>query len=204
MAAVEAQRPDDGILSEESIDNSERLAKSRVWIVDPLDGTREYSEGRDDWAVHVALAVDGRVVSGAVAQPGMNRAWSTVGVDAPTLVGPQCIVVSRTRTPQIAHDVAQLLGIELLPMGSAGAKTMAVVRGEAIAYIHAGGQYEWDSAAPAAVAMAAGLDVTRLDGSPLVYNQKDTYMPDLLVTRPDWTQRLARAVARAANSEITS
>ena len=186
--AIREQRPDDGLLSE---DNLERLAHARVWIVDPVDGTREYGEGRTDWAVHVALAIDGVPVIGAVALPGLGVVLRT---DRPQPLPPAAtiprLVVSRTRPAREAVAVAEALGGELVAMGSAGAKAMAIVRGEAEIYLHTGGQYEWDSCAPAAVAMACGLHVSRVDGSPLVYNQSDTYMPDLLICRPEWAARV--------------
>ena len=185
MEALKTNRPDDAVLSEEEKDNPERLQARRVWIVDPLDGTREYGECRTDWAVHVALAVDGEPVIGAVALPGFPL---TLCSGRPPAVpqAPQKLrmLVSRTRPAAEALAVAERLGAELVPMGSAGAKAMAVVRGEADIYLHSGGQYEWDSCAPAAVALAYGLHASRVDGSPLVYNQQeDTYMPDLLICR---------------------
>lgn len=194
--AIRAQRPDDGLLSEESKDTAERLSKSRVWIVDPVDGTREYGEERTDWAVHVALAIDGVPEIGAVALPGLGEVLRT---DKPVTVPPAPaklrMVVSRTRPAAEAVAVAEKLGAELLPMGSAGAKAMAVVRGEADIYLHSGGQYEWDSCAPAAVAKAHGLHISRMDGSPLIYNQEDTYMPDLLICRPEHVQPVLDALA---------
>lgn len=185
--AIREQRPDDGLLSEEEKDNPERLSNSRVWIIDPVDGTREYGEGRTDWAVHVALAVDGVPVIGAVALPGLNLVLQT-DKPQPLAKAPEKLrmVVSRTRPAPEAVAVAEALGAELIPMGSAGAKAMAVVRGEADIYLHTGGQYEWDSCAPAAVAAAYGLHISRVDGSPLVYNQADVYMPDLLICRKEY------------------
>lgn len=194
VQALAHQRPEDGVLSEEGAADPARLEKSRVWIVDPLDGTREYSEARPDWAVHVALAVDGVAAIGAVAQPDLKVAYCT---DAPALgpcPGALKILVSRTRPPEQAERAAKTLGAELIGMGSAGAKTMAVVRGEAHAYVHAGGQYEWDSCAPVAVAAAAGLHVSRIDGSPLIYNCADPYLPDLLVCRKELSVELLRAL----------
>lgn len=189
--AIREQRPNDGLLSEEEKDNSERLAKSRVWIIDPVDGTREYGEERNDWAVHVALAIDGVPSVGAVALPGLGLVLRT---DQPKPLPPAAnrprMLVSRTRPAAEALAVADKIGAELVPMGSAGAKAMAVVRGEAEIYLHTGGQYEWDSCAPAAVAAAHGLHVSRVDGSPLIYNQADVYMPDLLICRPEWADRI--------------
>lgn len=194
--ALREQRPDDGLLSEESKDTDERLAKRRVWIVDPVDGTREYGEERADWAVHVALAIDGAPVVGAVALPGLGLVLRT---DRPSRLPPAGeplrMVVSRTRPAREATEVAARLGAELVPMGSAGAKAMAVIRGEADIYLHSGGQYEWDSCAPVAVAQAFGLHCSRIDGRPLVYNQPDTYLPDLLVCRKEHAERVLAEVA---------
>jgi 3'(2'), 5'-bisphosphate nucleotidase len=196
VAALRELRPDDGLLSEEEKDSPVRLGKKRVWIVDPVDGTREYGEGRTDWAVHVALAVDGVAEIGAVALPGLGLVLRS---DAPASLPPAAdrprLVVSRTRPAAEAVAVSKALGGELLPMGSAGAKAMAVVRGEADIYLHTGGQYEWDSCAPVAVARAHGLHCSRVDGSPLVYNRADTYMPDLLICRPEWAERVLAEVA---------
>ncbi len=189
--AIRQQRPDDGLLSEESKDTPERLSKSRVWIIDPVDGTREYGEAnetgwRSDWAVHVALAIDGKPEIGAVALPGLGEVLRTDAPKAlPPAGSPLRMVVSRTRPAAEAVAVAEKLGATLVPMGSAGAKAMAVIRGEADIYLHSGGQYEWDSCAPAAVAQAHGFHVYRIDGSPLVYNQQDVYMPDLLICRKE-------------------
>ena len=201
--ALRAARPDDGLLSEEEKDNPDRLAQSRVWIIDPVDGTREYGERRSDWAVHVGLAVDGAATLGAVALPGLNGG-TIFRSDAPLALkdhdGAPRLLVSRTRPAAEAVAVADMLGGELVPMGSAGAKAMAVVRGEADIYLHSGGQYEWDSCAPVAVALAYGLHCSRIDGSPLVYNRADTYMPDLLICRPEWTEKVLEAVARVSGS----
>ncbi len=187
--ALREQRPYDGLLSEEEKDNAERLSKSRVWIIDPVDGTREYGEGRTDWAVHVALAIDGVPTIGAVALPGLDLVLRT---DQPKPLPPAAakprMLVSRTRPAAEALAVADKIGADLVPMGSAGAKAMAVVRGEAEIYLHTGGQYEWDSCAPAAVAAAYGLHISRVDGSPLIYNQADVYMPDLLICRREWAE----------------
>ncbi len=194
--ALRLARPDDGLLSEEEKDNPARLAKSRVWIVDPLDGTREFSEERSDWAVHVALAIDGVPVIGAVALPEQGQVLRS---DAPIAVPPAParlrMVVSRTRPAAEAMAVAAALDAEVIPMGSAGAKAMAVVLGQADIYLHSGGQYEWDSCAPAAVALGHGLHVSRIDGSPLVYNQADTYMPDLLICRKEHAGEVLAQVA---------
>ncbi len=185
MTLLEVERPDDAILSEEEKNDTARCARSRVWIIDPLDGTREYSEGRSDWAVHVGLAVDGVATVGAVALPGLGVTLSS-GAPGPMPAPntPLRMLVSRTRPAAEAVAVAKALGADLLPMGSAGAKAMAVVRGEADIYLHSGGQYEWDNCAPVAVARAAGFHVSRIDGSPLVYNCADPYLPDLLICAP--------------------
>ncbi len=194
--AIRAQRPDDGLLSEESKDTEERLSMERVWIVDPVDGTREYGEARSDWAVHVALAIGGKPEIGAVALPGLDEVLRTDQPGPlPEAAQKPRLVVSRTRPATEAVAVAERIGGELVPMGSAGAKAMAVVRGEAEIYLHSGGQYEWDSCAPAAVAAAHGLHCSRIDGSPLVYNQRDTYMPDLLICRPEWADKVLAEVA---------
>ena len=189
--AIRDQRPDDGLLSEEEKDNLERLARSRVWIIDPVDGTREYGEERTDWAVHVALAVDGKATVGAVALPGLGLVLRSDQPQAiPEAPATPRMVVSRTRPAKEALDVAEKIGAELIPMGSAGAKAMAIVRGEAEIYLHTGGQFEWDSCAPAAVAAAYGLHVSRIDGSPMLYNQTDVYMPDLLICRTEWAEQI--------------
>ncbi|MCV7289013.1 MULTISPECIES: 3'(2'),5'-bisphosphate nucleotidase CysQ [Mycolicibacterium] len=192
MEELAAKRPGDAVLSEEGVDDPVRLTSERVWIVDPLDGTREFSElGRDDWAVHVALWENGELVAGAVALPAQNTTLSTPEVAAPRAFdGPPRIVVSRTRPPAIALAVRDALGGTLVEMGSAGAKVAAVIRGVADVYVHAGGQYEWDSAAPVAVARAAGLHTSRIDGSRLVYNSADPLLPDLVVCRPELAERV--------------
>lgn len=190
-------RSGDAVLSEESPDDPARLAQSRVWIIDPLDGTREYSEGRPDWAVHVALAVDGVPSVGAVAVPVLGRLFRSDRVKMSTAVRQRPIMlVSRTRPPADAEEIATLLGAELADMGSAGAKAMAVVAGEADIYYHAGGQHEWDNCAPAAVALAAGLHASRLDGSPLLYNCADTNKPDLVIARPGLAARIVEFCRR--------
>jgi 3'(2'), 5'-bisphosphate nucleotidase len=174
-----------------------------VWIVDPLDGTREFGEGRDDWAVHVALCVDGTPGPSAVAIPARGQLYASgagVGTPAPRLGAPSeplRIAVSRTRPPSEAEHVASALGAQLRPMGSAGIKTIAVLTGEVDAYLHAGGQYEWDSAAPVGVALAAGLHASRIDGSPLRYNNADPLLPDLLVCRAEIADQLLSTLAEA-------
>ncbi|WP_426241922.1 3'(2'),5'-bisphosphate nucleotidase CysQ [Nocardioides sp. LHG3406-4] len=181
-------RPDDSVLSEEAADDRSRLTASRVWIIDPLDGTREFSEPpRDDWAVHVALWESGELTAGAVAQPALGETFSTAEprtVPARTSERPR-IAVSRSRPPAFVAALAAELGADLVPLGSAGVKVMSVVRDVADAYVHAGGQYEWDNAAPVAVARAAGLFCSRVDGSELVYNKDDVSLPDLIVCRPE-------------------
>lgn len=202
MRELRAARPGDAILSEEEKDSVARCAFARCWVVDPLDGTREYSEGRSDWAVHVALAVGGVPTVGAVALPGLGLTL-TSGWPRPLEPAnvPPKMLVSRTRPAAEAVFVAERLGAELIEMGSAGAKAMAVVRGEADIYLHTGGQYEWDNCAPAAVAKAVGLHVSRVDGTPLVYNCENPYLPDLLICRKELAEealRLAREFSAAA------
>ena len=196
MQALAAARPQDAVLSEEGADDTIRLTADRVWIVDPLDGTREFSElGRDDWAVHVALWQDGELVAGAVALPGQGVTLATPTVTAPPpFPGAPRILVSRTRPPVVALKVRDRLNGDLVEMGSAGAKVAAVVQGRAEVYVHAGGQYEWDSAAPVAVARAAGLHTSRIDGSPLRYNCPDPLLPDLVVCRPEYAEAVLAAV----------
>ena len=200
--ALREQRPDDGLLSEEMKCDGSRVGQSRVWIIDPVDGTREYGEGRTDWAVHVALAIDGVATVGAVALPGLDLTLTTgEPLPLPPANSPPRMLVSRTRPAAEAVAVAEAVGAELLPMGSAGAKAMAVVRGEADIYLHTGGQYEWDSCAPVAVAQAAGLHVSRVDGSPIRYNNEDPYLPDVLICRPELAERvlaLVKAMPKAA------
>jgi len=195
MERLAALRPDDGVLCEETLDNPGRLAKTRVWIIDPLDGTREFCEGRTDWAVHVALAVGGEPMFGAVALPALDLIHLS---EEPLYLGerhvPPRMLVSRTRPSPHAVAVAERIGAILVPMGSAGAKAMAVVRGEAEIYLHSGGQYEWDNCAPAAVAAAAGLHVSRLDGSPLRYNNRSPWLPDLLICRGELAPRILAAL----------
>jgi 3'(2'), 5'-bisphosphate nucleotidase len=204
LGRIAAERPEDAVLSEEGKGEAgrvgtERLGADRVWIIDPLDGTREYSEeGRDDWAVHVALWQRGLgLTAAAVALPAQSvtlRTDGTYPVPQPRDGKPR-IAVSRTRPPAEAEAVAAALGAELVPMGSAGAKVMAVVAGTVDAYVHAGGQFEWDSAAPVAVALASGWHATRIDGAPLQYNNADPYLPDLLVCRPDLAGPALEAIA---------
>ena len=197
MGELRRARPTDAVLSEEGLDDAARLRSNRVWIVDPLDGTREFSEiGRDDWAVHVALWCDGDLAAGAVALPaqGVTLATPTVPVPRTTSAAPR-ILVSRTRPPAVAQRVCDELGGTLVEMGSAGAKVCAVVQGRAEVYVHAGGQYEWDSAAPVAVARAAGLRTCRVDGTPLRYNQADPLLPDLVVCRPDLADAVLAVLA---------
>jgi len=203
--ALAARRPGDVVLSEEGADDPARLTAGRVWIVDPLDGTREFGEpGRADWAVHVALwertgpAGTGELTAGTVALPAQNRVLSTASTAKPlppSGAGARVrIVVSRTRAPRLVQNISDLIDTELVPLGSAGAKVAAVVCGEADAYVHAGGFYEWDTAAPVAVARAAGCHASRIDGSPLAYNQASLLMPDILVCRPALAGALLQAI----------
>jgi 3'(2'), 5'-bisphosphate nucleotidase len=196
--ALRSVRPNDGLLSEEEKDDTARCDMSRVWIVDPVDGTREYGEQRSDWAVHVGLSIDGEASVGAVALPGFDGGLvlSTDRVSALAEPAPlPRFLVSRSRPAKEAVAVCDALNGELVPMGSAGAKAMAVVRGEAEIYLHSGGQYEWDSCAPVAVALAHGLHCSRIDGSPIRYNRPDPYLPDLLICRPEYAERVLKEVA---------
>jgi 3'(2'), 5'-bisphosphate nucleotidase len=202
MRRLAEERPDDVLLSEESSPTADRFESPRVWIIDPLDGTREYGEvPRSDWAVHVALVSGGEPIAGAVALPARGDGGLTLA-SAPAPPPPPSppaglrtrVVVSRTRPPGEAARIADALDGELVPLGSAGAKAMAVVLGDADVYAHSGGQYEWDSAAPVAVARAAGLHTSRLDGSPLAYNQRNLYVPDLLICRAELADRVIAAV----------
>jgi 3'(2'), 5'-bisphosphate nucleotidase len=190
-------RPGDALLSEEGLDDPRRLSAERVWIIDPLDGTNEFGEhGRDDWAVHVALVQEGRLAAGAVALPELGRTFSTHSV---RMVHPPTrrlrVAVSRSRPPREAQVLVDRLDAELCAMGTAGAKAMAVVSGAVDAYVHSGGQYEWDSAAPVAVATAAGLHASRLDGSELEYNKPSPWLPDLLICREELRAPILAALA---------
>ena len=201
LARLADARPDDAVLSEESKDDPIRLERERVWIVDPLDGTREFGEaGHTDWAVHVALVRNGTPHACAVALPAQDdvvMATAPAPALAPEHDGKMRLLVSRTRPPKLAEYLAGVLDAELVPLGSAGAKTMAVIQGHADVYAHSGGQYEWDSAAPVGVAAAAGCHCSRLDGSPLVYNRPDPYLPDLLVCRPELAATVLAAIRQA-------
>ena len=196
--ALREHRPDDAILSEEAADDRRRLAADRVWIIDPIDGTNEFAEPpRHDWAIHIALWERGDLVAGSVALPALGL---TFDADPPPSVpetsrARPILVTSRTRNPYCAVIVAHALGCDVGRLGSAGAKTMAVVMGEADIYVHDGGMYQWDSAAPAAVARAAGLHVSRIDGSPLVYNETSLWLPDILVCRPELAVDALRALS---------
>lgn len=196
LAQLAVARPEDFVLSEESLDDRRRCSASRVWVIDPLDGTLEYVEGSDDWAVHIGLAVDGVPVAGAVAVPANDGVYATD--DPPPVRGPLPdrlrMAVSRTRCPKLAERVGAVLGAEMIRMGSAGAKAMAVVDGRADLYLHDGGQYEWDNCAPVAVALAAGLHASRIDGSALVYNCENPLLPDLLICRPELAERVLALV----------
>lgn len=187
LDALGAVRPDDAVLSEEGADDRRRMAADRVWIVDPLDGTNEYGEGRADWAVHVALWERGTLTAGAVSLPALGTVFGTDPAPAmpPAHGGKPRLVTSRSRAPYSAMLVAQNLDCDAFRLGSAGAKTMSIVMGEADIYVHDGGMYQWDTAAPAAVALATGLHASRIDGSPLVYNASDTWLPDFIVCRPE-------------------
>lgn len=205
-AGLTARRPRDAVLSEEAPNDETRLTANRVWIVDPLDGTREFAEGRSDWAVHVALWEAGELTAGAVALPSQDVVLTSERGDLPVRsLGRARLAVSRTRAPEVALQVAAQQDYELVPMGSAGVKMAAVARGEVDMYVHAGGQYEWDSAAPVAVARGHGLFASRLDGSALAYNQPDPYLPDIVVCRPELASSLLAAIAEvleASSAEV--
>jgi 3'(2'), 5'-bisphosphate nucleotidase len=196
MAELTRERPGDAVLSEEGKDDAARLAADRVWIVDPLDGTREFGEaGRSDWAVHVALWQAGELTAGAVALPARDLVLSTAEpITVPPVADPLRLLVSRSRPPEFVARLADQLGAVLVPLGSAGAKAAAVILGEADAYVHSGGQYEWDSAAPVAVARSAGLHCSRIDGSPLAYNQASPFLPDILICQADIAPLLLEAI----------
>ena len=199
MDALAEHRPDDAVLSEEGADNPKRLSADRVWIIDPLDGTNEYGErGRSDWAIHVALWERGDLVAGAVALPALGVTLDTHPDSKPMLTPKPDrkvrLITSRNRAPYSAILVANAIDCDAIRLGSAGAKAMAVVLGEADIYVHDGGQHQWDSAAPVAVARAAGLHTSRIDGTPLVYNQRDTWLPDLLICRPELAEPVMRAL----------
>ena len=197
MGELRAARPDDVVLSEEGVEDPRRFAGGRVWIIDPLDGTKEFAEpGRQDWAVHVALWEHDRFLAGAVALPAVDIVLSTDPAPPMPVIERERprLITSRNHAPWAAVIVARALDCDALRLGSAGAKTMAVVLGEADIYLHDGGMYQWDSAAPAAVAQAAGFHVSRIDGSPLVYNDPDAWLPDLLVCRPELAEPVLRAL----------
>ncbi len=185
LKALAAERPDDAVLSEESVDDGKRFTADRVWIIDPLDGTREYREGRDDWAVHVALVARGEVIAAAVAQPMRDEVFDSAAV-ALARDPQKVIVVSRSRPAAFSADIAEALGVRIEPVGSAGAKALMVVRGEALAYLHEGGLNEWDAAAPIGVALAHGLHVSDLQGQAIVFNQRDVVLHGgLVLCRPE-------------------
>ncbi|MGJ4125450.1 3'(2'),5'-bisphosphate nucleotidase CysQ [Corynebacterium macclintockiae] len=189
-------RPNDAMLSEEAEDDLARLDNSRVWIIDPLDGTREYAGGRQDWAVHIALAENGEIVESAVGMPDLGRVFSSAEVRAVQGQRTNRLVISQNTTPAIAEFIAEDLGMELVTMGSCGAKAVSVILGDNDAYVHAGGQYEWDNAAPVGIAQAAGLHTSRLDGTPLRYNCESPYLPDLVISRPDRADEILASTAK--------
>jgi 3'(2'), 5'-bisphosphate nucleotidase len=206
VGAFAEARPHDAVLSEEGHDDPRRPTAARVWIVDPLDGTNEFGEpGRSDWAVHVALWEQGELVAGAVALPAVEFTYTT---DPPAPHPPASgrsrprLVTSRTRNPYSASIVARALDADAIRLGSAGAKAMTVVRGDADIYVHDGGMYQWDSAAPVAVAAAAGLHTSRIDGSPLIYNRRDAWLPDMLICRPELAADVLAALAHGQRNRF--
>ena len=197
MSALTAARPDDVILSEEAADNRKRLSAERVWIIDPIDGTNEFAEHpRHDWAIHIALWESGELTAASVALPtlGITFDASPAAVVPPSTRAKPLLVTSRSRNPYCAVMVANALGCDVARLGSAGAKAMAIVMGEADIYVHDGGMYQWDSAAPSAVAKAAGLHVSRIDGSPLEYNKESLWLPDFLVCRSELAEPALKAL----------
>lgn len=194
--ALELHRPNDSVLSEEAEDDRTRLHNDRVWIIDPLDGTREYAGGRQDWAVHIALAINGKVEHAAVGMPDLGKVFHTSEVRAVGGRPTNRLVISQNSIPEVATFIAEDLGMELVRMGSCGAKTTSVILGDNDVYVHAGGQYEWDNAAPVGIAQAAGLFTSRLNGERLKYNCDDPYLPDLLVCRPDASERVLASAAK--------
>ena len=197
MSALTSARPDDVILSEEAADNRRRLSAERVWIIDPIDGTNEFAEHpRHDWAIHIALWEAGELTAASVALPtlGITFDASPAAVVPPSTRAKPLLVTSRSRNPYCAVMVANALGCDVARLGSAGAKAMAVVMGEADIYVHDGGMYQWDSAAPSAVAKAAGLHVSRIDGSPLEYNKESLWLPDFLVCRRELAEPALKAL----------
>ncbi|SQI24412.1 3'(2'),5'-bisphosphate nucleotidase CysQ [Corynebacterium jeikeium] len=189
-------RPNDAMLSEEAEDDLSRLDNSRVWIIDPLDGTREYAGGRQDWAVHIALVENGKIIEAAVGMPDLGRVFSSSEVRAVEGARTNRLVISQNTTPAIAEFIAEDLGMELVTMGSCGAKAVSVILGDNDAYVHAGGQYEWDNAAPVGIAQAAGLHTSRLDGTDLCYNCESPYLPDLVISRPDMADEILASAAK--------
>ncbi|MDN6460608.1 MAG: 3'(2'),5'-bisphosphate nucleotidase CysQ [Corynebacterium flavescens] len=192
-------RPEDGILSEEATDDLSRLKKHRVWVIDPLDGTKEFATGRQDWAVHIALVIDGAPQFAAVSLPDLGVTFKSSDVRAVTGPLAKRFVVSRNRPPQVASYIAENMGFDTVGVGSAGAKAMHVLLGDFDGYIHAGGQYEWDQAAPVGVALAYGLHCSRLDGSPITFNNEDTFIPDLLICRPELADDILEHAAKYAD-----
>lgn len=189
-------RPNDAMLSEEAEDDLARLDNSRVWIIDPLDGTREYAGGRQDWAVHIALVENGKIIEAAVGMPDLGRVFSRSEVRAVEGARTNRLVISQNTTPAIAEFIAEDLGLELVTMGSCGAKAVSVILGDNDVYVHAGGQYEWDNAAPVGIAQAAGLHTSRLDGTDLCYNCESPYLPDLVISRPDMADEILSSAAK--------
>ncbi|WP_035008842.1 3'(2'),5'-bisphosphate nucleotidase CysQ [Corynebacterium jeikeium] len=189
-------RPNDAMLSEEAEDDLTRLDNDRVWIIDPLDGTREYAGGRQDWAVHIALVENGKIIEAAVGMPDLGRVFSSSEVRAVEGARTNRLVISQNTTPAIAEFIAEDLGMELVTMGSCGAKAVSVILGDNDAYVHAGGQYEWDNAAPVGIAQAAGLHTSRLDGTDLCYNCESPYLPDLVISRPDMADEILASAAK--------
>lgn len=214
---ISAARPDDVILSEEGKDDPARLVADRVWIVDPLDGTFEFGQGRSDFAVHIVLWVrdalsptGARLVASTVELPaqGLTR----TDIDTPDVSfalptdRPIRIVASRSRAPKWLPDAVAVLAdrmgreVEVIDVGSVGAKVNEILCGRADAYVHDTGFYEWDVAAPYAVAHRYGLHASHVGGEPIRFNQDPPYVTSLLVSIPTLLDDLTSVFAEASGS----
>lgn len=201
IARVLAQhRPDDGFYPRRPRIIPRGCRKTSV-DCRPARWHKEFATGRQDWAVHIALVEDGVPLHAAVGLPDLGVVFRSSEVRAVSGPFSRRIVVSRNRPPEIADYVGKHMDLQTVRLGSAGAKAMKVLLGDVDAYIHSGGQYEWDQAAPVGVAQAAGLHVSRLDGSQHQFNRADTYIPDLLICRKELADDMLGHIAdyKAAN-----